>query len=62
VIRDQENGLIVSSDPEELALAIERLRSDEVLRQRIGTAARRILERFEREKLVREYAEFLKRC
>jgi glycosyltransferase involved in cell wall biosynthesis len=60
VIREGENGFLIPSDPEALALVIERLRSDEALRKHIGTMARSILDRFERGTLVRQYAEFLR--
>ncbi len=59
VIKDGENGLFTTGMPDDLAEKIRILRGDEGLRKRFSAEAPKILERFERRKLVKEYAEFL---
>ncbi len=59
VIEDGKNGLFTTGEPEDLALTIERLIGDGALREQIGTEAKAILSRFEREKLIAQYARFL---
>lgn len=60
VIEDGDNGLFTTGEPEDLAKQIGRLLDDPSLRDLIGEEGRRILDRFEREKLIRNYADFLK--
>jgi glycosyltransferase involved in cell wall biosynthesis len=60
VIENGKNGMFTSGTPEDLARILQPLLADEALRARIGAEARKILQRFERTTLVREYAEFLK--
>ena len=59
VIRDHENGLITTGTQEDLAAKIHLLLSDEAMRLGLGQRARDVLQRFERRKLIREYAHFL---
>ena len=59
VIRDRENGLISTGTPEDIAEKVHALLADDVLRTRLGHNARAVLQKFERRKLIREYAEFL---
>ena len=60
VIRDGLNEILTDGTAEGLAAKIRMLLGDLGMQERIGREATRILERFERRKLVREYAEFLK--
>lgn len=60
VIEDGKNGLFTTGEPEDLAQKINQLLADESLRTRIGGEGKKILERFEREKLIKNYANFLK--
>jgi glycosyltransferase involved in cell wall biosynthesis len=54
VVSDGETGLVVAlDDVEALAAAIERLRSDPDLRRRLGTAARRSVERMAGKRIPR---------
>lgn len=59
VIRDRENGLITTGTPEDIAEKIRVLLADDVLRTRLGNNARAVIQKFERKKLIMEYAEFL---
>jgi glycosyltransferase involved in cell wall biosynthesis len=59
VIADGENGMLTDGSPEDLRRCIRHLLDDDGLRRRMGNEARRILERFERKKLIGEYAEFI---
>lgn len=59
VIEDGKNGLLTSGKAEDLIVAIERLLNDDALRQRMGQEAKGVLERFERQKLIANYARFL---
>lgn len=60
VIRDRENGLLTTGEPKDLAENIATLLHDESLRERMGRAGTEVVHRFERKKLIPEYAEFLK--
>ena len=60
VIRDGENGLFTTGDPDDLAQKIKKLLDNPAMRERMGVEAKKITERFERVRLVREYADFLK--
>ncbi len=59
VIEDGKNGLLTTGTPDDLIAKIETLLQDESLRQRLGQEAKGVLERFEREKLIANYARFL---
>ncbi len=59
VIEDGKNGLFTTGEAEDLANAISRLLQDAPLRAQMGIAAKSVLERFEREKLIANYARFL---
>ena len=60
VIEDGENGLFTDGSPKDIAAKVEILLKDAKKREHMGKAARKILDRFERGKLVEKYAEFLK--
>jgi len=60
VIKDGVNGLITSGDPEDLAEKIRLLLSDSAMCERMVKEAPKILDKFERRKLIKEYADFLK--
>ncbi len=60
VIRDRENGVFTDGSVRDLSRQISRLLTDTAVQERLGQAARKILERFERKTLIRQYAEFLK--
>ena len=60
VIEDGENGLFTDGSPKDIAEKVGILLRDEKKREHMGRAARKILDRFERGKLVEKYAEFLK--
>ncbi len=59
VIEHGKNGLLTTGEPDDLIQQIEMLLKDETLRTNIGQAAKGVLERFEREKLIANYARFL---
>lgn len=59
VIVDGMNGLFTSGDAEDLAAHIDRLMTHAELRERMGEEAKHILERFERGRLIGQYARFL---
>jgi glycosyltransferase involved in cell wall biosynthesis len=60
VIEDGVNGLFTDGSPKDIAQKVEHLLSSDELREQMGERAKTIIERFEKEKLVREYTEFLK--
>ncbi len=60
VIVDGENGVYTTGDPVDLAEKVQRLLKDAALRERLGAAAVRVIDRFEKRALVERYAEFLK--
>lgn len=60
VIRDGVNGLFTDGRAKDLAAKINLLLRDETLRHRLGLEAEKVLDRFDRRTLIREYAEFLK--
>ncbi|MDD5751636.1 MAG: glycosyltransferase [Candidatus Peribacteraceae bacterium] len=60
VIEDGVNGLFTDGSKGDLRRKIMRLLEDEALRTRMGQEARKILDRFERSALVRQYADLLK--
>ncbi len=56
IVRQEVDGLLVSSgDPQALADAIERLMEDPKLRQRLGSAAREVVERFSGERFAERW-------
>ncbi len=61
VIEDGVNGTFTTGEPKNLSAKIHMLLSHDELRERLGTNARRIIERFERKKLIAEYAAFLQK-
>lgn len=60
VIEDGVNGVFTTGDPDDLAEKIQRLLSDDQLRMRMGTEAKKVLDRFEKRRLIAQYADFLK--
>ncbi|MCK5017055.1 MAG: glycosyltransferase, partial [Candidatus Peribacteraceae bacterium] len=58
-IRNGENGLLTTGEPEDIAEKISLLLSDEDWCKKIGNEAKNILNEFNKEALVRKYAEFL---
>lgn len=59
VVIDGANGLFTTGKPDDLAQKIERVISDDELRERMGREGAAILDRFERERLILQYARFL---
>ena len=60
VIKDEVNGLLITGDAQDLMEKIQRLLGDAELQKQLGTEARKILDRFERLTLIKQYADFLK--
>lgn len=60
VIEDGKNGLFTTGEPQDLAEKIQQLLEHSELREQMGQEATKILERFERTKLIQQYADFLK--
>ncbi len=61
VIQNEVNGVFTDGDPEHLALTIMSLLGNDAKREVMGKEATKITERFERRKLIGEYAEFLQK-
>lgn len=61
VIEDGVNGVLTTGTAEDLVEKIRGLLADEGLRGRIGVEARKVAERFERKRLIEEYARFVQR-
>lgn len=59
VIIDGVNGLFTTGTPQDLAEKIGRVAESPELQHRLGTVASAILERFERGRLIEQYARFL---
>jgi glycosyltransferase involved in cell wall biosynthesis len=59
VVTDTVNGFFTTGEPADIATKIDLLLHKEALRVHLGTEAQKILVRFERRKLIGEYAEFL---
>jgi len=63
LIRDGENGLLVTADdPEELAEAIKKLLMNRDLAERLGRNARKTAEEYRVERVVKLYEELFKRA
>jgi glycosyltransferase involved in cell wall biosynthesis len=60
VIKNGVNGFFTTGEPADLTKKISMLLADEALRERVGREASKILDRFEKTALVKEYADFLK--
>jgi glycosyltransferase involved in cell wall biosynthesis len=60
VIEDGVNGIFTDGSAGDLRRKVARLLDDESLRERLGREARKILDRFDRSTLIRQYADFLK--
>jgi glycosyltransferase involved in cell wall biosynthesis len=61
VLEEGKNGLFTSGSVEDLRQKIIYLLSNEAVCERLGTEARKILDRFERRTLIGNYASFLQR-
>jgi UDP-glucose:(heptosyl)LPS alpha-1,3-glucosyltransferase len=61
LVRDGQNGFLISREPELIAERLRRLGSDRELRQRLGGAARESAQRFSWEAMVRGYHELYER-
>lgn len=59
VIRDGENGMLVSFATRDLVAALQRLLGDAALRERLGREAAQVAGRFERQRAIGAYADFL---
>lgn len=59
VIIDGVNGLFTTGEPEDLAAKIDRLSTHADMRDALGAEAKHILDRFERGRLIGQYARFL---
>ena len=59
VIDDGKNGILTTGEPEDLSQKIRQLLADDEARERMGQAAKLVLDRFEREKLIAQYARFI---
>ena len=60
VIEDSVNGLFTTGEPNDLQEKITMVLGNEALRSRMGAEARKIVQKFERVKLIGEYAALLK--
>lgn len=60
VIQGGVNGVLTGGTVTELAGHIKQLLANDDLRSRMGAEAAKIIERFEKKKLVKDYADFLK--
>lgn len=61
VLIDGENGMFTDGTAQDLAVKLKTLLADDALRARLGEAAQRIIDRFEKRTLIERYAEFLKK-
>ena len=59
VIEDGRNGVFTDGTPADLAEKIRFVLSDDERRGSIGEAGKSVLDRFEREKLIAQYVQFL---
>ncbi|MBI3816623.1 glycosyltransferase [Candidatus Peregrinibacteria bacterium] len=60
VLVDGVNGIFTDGSPDDLRTKIVHLLEHETVRHQLGTEAKKILDRFERQRLIRDYADFLK--
>jgi len=60
VIEESINGIFTDGSRGDLRRKIMRLVEDDAARERLGTEARKVLDRFDRSTLVKQYADFLK--
>ena len=60
VIKDGQNGIFTKGNSKDLADKLNKLLSDESLQDRIGNEAQKILDKFERKDLIKQYSNFLK--
>lgn len=60
VLIDGKNGLFTTGEPVDLADKIRFLLTSDLRREQMGMEARSVLERFEREKQINQYAQFVR--
>lgn len=60
VLVDGVNGMFTTGKPEDLATKLQRIIDDDELRRAMGAEAAKILDRFERGRLITMYAHFLR--
>jgi glycosyltransferase involved in cell wall biosynthesis len=60
VIEEGVNGIFTDGSKGDLRRKIMHLIEDDAARERLGKEARKVLDRFDRETLIRKYADFLK--
>jgi glycosyltransferase involved in cell wall biosynthesis len=60
VISDGDNGIFTDGTSEDLAVKIDMLLKDQPRREALGKEAMKVIEKFEKKKLIKEYADFLK--
>ena len=61
VIQDGVNGMITTGETEDLISVLQTVLEDRELQARLGTEATKVLDQFDREKLIEGYAEFLRK-
>ena len=59
VLEDGVNGVYTTGEPQDLADKMAMLLGDDAMRERLGEKAKGILDRFERERLISAYAQYL---
>ena len=60
VVKDGENGIFTTGDCEDLAKKIGILLKNDLQRESLSEEATKVLDLYERTKLIRQYADFLK--
>ena len=60
VVRDGINGVFTTGKSSDLAAKIEHLLNNEKKRDSLGHEAKKVLDTYERSRLIKQYAEFLK--
>src|SRR3989344_2300427 len=60
VVRDDVNGVFTTGKSSDLAAKIEHLLNNEKKRDSLGHEAKKVLDKYERSRLIKQYAEFLK--
>jgi len=60
VIKEGVNGIFTTGTPDDMAQKIRMLLNDELLRKKMSAEATKILEKYERNKCIEDYANFLK--
>jgi glycosyltransferase involved in cell wall biosynthesis len=60
VIKEDMNGVFTSGEPKDIALKAQKILHDPDSLKRMGEEATKITQKFERKKLIKDYADFLK--